>query len=72
MGKSIIRFVWCVFWLVWGIASAAAAPLPVSPGRTHENSAVEQCCPTFSWAAVAAADGYELVVFALDDFARLS
>jgi hypothetical protein len=58
--------------LVLGLAlaspvSAARGPVPVSPGATAQGAAVEARCPTFQWAGVPAARGYELAVFRVSD-----
>ena len=49
------------------IAAAGGAtgdrPVPVSPGDRSRLVPVDDRCPTFSWAQVAAADRYELVVY---------
>ena len=42
--------------------AAAGVPSPVSPGGT-EVSLIGDRCPTFSWAGVEAARGYEVVVY---------
>lgn len=56
--------------VVWTLAAAVAAPgaasvpAPVSPGGL-ELVRVSAPCPTFSWSAVEAASGYELVAYAV-------
>lgn len=53
------------------LASAGRTPLAVSPGDPDEFVLVEARCPTFSWAAVDGAEGYELVVYqVLEDAAQ--
>ncbi len=53
------------------LAAAAGAeelrPLTVSPGAVGESLRLETACPTFSWAAVEGARGYELVVDEVSD-----
>jgi hypothetical protein len=44
-------------------AGAAGIPQPVSPGGRSAGALVEARCPTFSWAGVEGAAGYELAVF---------
>ena len=44
-------------------AGAAGIPQPVSPGARSAGALVEARCPTFSWAGVEGAAGYELAVF---------
>lgn len=46
-----------------GVSSAGQAPVPVSPGDPETLALVEARCPTFSWATVDGAVGYELVVY---------
>ena len=43
----------------------AKAPQPVSPGAATPGAIAESRCPTFSWAGVPGARGYELAVFRL-------
>jgi hypothetical protein len=50
-----------------GAAIAAAGPTPVSPGGADRAAVVEARCPTFHWAGVPGAGGYELAVFRLSD-----
>lgn len=45
-----------------GAGLAAEAPVAVSPGSADRVLAVEERCPTFNWAQVPGATGYELVV----------
>lgn len=47
-------------------ASTRRQPSPVSPGREDGLAAVEARCPTFQWAGVPGASGYEIAVFRLD------
>jgi trimeric autotransporter adhesin len=44
-------------------AAVAGVPQPVSPGAQSAGALVEARCPTFSWAGVEGAVGYELAVF---------
>jgi hypothetical protein len=46
-------------------AGAAGIPQPVSPGARTVGARVEARCPTFSWAGVEGADGYELAIFSV-------
>jgi hypothetical protein len=48
-------------------AMAAEGPIPVSPGRMGRAAVVEARCPTFQWAGVPGAGGYELAVFRIPD-----
>lgn len=48
-------------------AAGADRSVPVSPGSALALALVESRCPTFSWAAVAGAREYELVVYRLGD-----
>ena len=50
-----------------GAAIAAEGPIPVSPGGVARTAVVEARCPTFHWAGVPGAGGYELAVFQLPD-----
>ena len=55
----------------WGLApplsaSTSRQPSPVSPGREDGLAAVEGRCPTFQWAGVQGATGYEIAVFRLE------
>ena len=50
-----------------GAAMAAEGPIPVSPGGVAGAAVVEARCPTFQWAGVPGARGYELAVFRLAD-----
>jgi hypothetical protein len=50
-----------------GAAPAAEGPRPVSPGGAGRAAVVEARCPTFHWAGVPGAGGYELAVFQLAD-----
>ncbi|HUP25714.1 MAG TPA: hypothetical protein VNB06_22585, partial [Thermoanaerobaculia bacterium] len=43
-------------------ATAAQGPVPVSPGAKSLGAAVEARCPTFLWAGIPRAPGYELAV----------
>jgi trimeric autotransporter adhesin len=43
--------------------AAAGVPQPVSPGAQSAGALIEARCPTFSWAGVEGAAGYELAVF---------
>jgi hypothetical protein len=43
--------------------ASAATPQPVSPGSKTAGALTEARCPTFSWAGVPGARGYELAVF---------
>ena len=53
-------------------ARAAEAPEPVSPGASRPGAITELRCPTFSWAGVAGAAGYELAVFRVASTDRAS
>ena len=44
-------------------ATAAEVPRPVSPGARQPGAVAEARCPTFQWAGIANARGYELAVF---------
>jgi hypothetical protein len=48
-------------------AAAAQGPVPVSPGAKSQGAAVEARCPTFLWAGIPGARGYELAVFRLSE-----
>ena len=48
-------------------AAAARIPQPVSPGAQSAGVVAEARCPTFSWAGVPGARGYELAVFRVSD-----
>jgi hypothetical protein len=48
-------------------ATAAQGPAPVSPGTKVPGAAVEARCPTFHWAGIPGARGYELAVFRLSE-----
>lgn len=48
-----------------GAASATEPPVAVSPGNATQLVGVTQTCPTFSWAHVAEAQAYDLVVYEL-------
>jgi hypothetical protein len=47
------------------LAATGTTPMPVSPGRETAPTVVEARCPTFSWAGVAGARGYQLAVLRL-------
>jgi hypothetical protein len=47
--------------------AAAPPPLPVSPGAAGAIVLTDARCPTFSWAGVPGALGYELAVFRVTD-----
>ncbi|MDH5423162.1 MAG: DUF1566 domain-containing protein [Acidimicrobiia bacterium] len=56
----------CGAWLllgVGGLGMAGETPTTVSPGDHSRLLLVNDRCPTFSWAAIAGAKGYELVVY---------
>lgn len=48
------------------LAAALQAPAPGSPGTLQTAVHIERSCPTFSWAEVAGARGYEIVVYRVD------
>ncbi|HUP21562.1 MAG TPA: tail fiber domain-containing protein, partial [Thermoanaerobaculia bacterium] len=50
-----------------GTVLAAQGPVPVSPGAKSLGAAVEARCPTFLWAGIPRAPGYELAVFRLSE-----
>lgn len=50
-----------------GTASAAEAPVAVSPGDAAEIALVEDRCPTFSWGEMEGATSYELVAYRVGD-----
>jgi hypothetical protein len=47
------------------VAETVDLPVPVSPGATIPGAVTEARCPTFSWAGVDGAAGYEIAVFRL-------
>lgn len=47
-------------------AALAAQPMAVSPG-TDKGGVIGEVCPTFSWAAVPGATGYQIVVYWADE-----
>lgn len=47
--------------------AAAAATETLSPGSTTESATIDIACPTFSWAQLPDARGYELVVYRLGE-----
>ena len=47
------------------VASESSYPLAVSPGDEHNVVEIDAACATFSWAGVAEAKAYELVVYDL-------
>ncbi len=49
------------------LATSASGPIVVSPGSVREAMPIGESCPTFSWAAVEGAAGYELVVWRLSE-----
>jgi hypothetical protein len=46
-----------------GAAATPRAPQPVSPGAQSASAVSEARCPTFSWAGVDGAPGYQIAVF---------
>ncbi len=60
-GTLVIVFLFICF----NTISVMAAPTTISPGNSQFRVSVSECCPTFSWAAVEGAEGYELAVFAI-------
>jgi hypothetical protein len=48
-------------------ATAGQGPVPVSPGAKSFGAVVEARCPTFQWAGIPRAPGYELAVFRLSE-----
>ena len=55
--------------LLVALAPAARGQVPqlVSPGEEEHLATVPGPCPTFSWASVAGAEGFELAVFLTAD-----
>jgi len=55
--------------VVAGVLPAAAAriPQPVSPGAQSAGAVAEARCPTFQWAGISGARGYEVAVFRVSD-----
>lgn len=62
--RSLLLFAFLGGWLA-AFAAAAAPPATVSPGAIDRASPAASACATFSWAAVAGAGGYEIVVLDL-------
>ncbi|MCK5681731.1 hypothetical protein KAI46_13060, partial [bacterium] len=53
-----------IFLLICGsVSTTVADSVTISPGSGEAITFVNECCPTFSWAAVEGAGGYELVIF---------
>jgi hypothetical protein len=69
-----VRTLWCAITLslpASGLGAAqSGAPLGVAPGARDAFAEIGDRCPTFSWAALPLAAGYELRVYAVDDLQR--
>jgi hypothetical protein len=65
IGRTLTVNLALVALAVAGATLAAEAPVAVSPGNTSTFALVEGRCPTFSWGAIAGANGYELVAYRL-------
>jgi hypothetical protein len=68
-GSIVVIARYTLILLVAALGDSAAAggqpPRPVSPGAARPGFVAEARCPTFSWAGVNGAEGYELAVFQL-------
>jgi hypothetical protein len=51
-------------------AAALPGPIAVSPGSPERRLTVRDGCPTFSWSAIAGAEGFELRVYRVDETAE--
>ena len=59
-----------LFPLLTAASDRAAIPRSVSPGEVQRVVPIDSRCPTFSWALVADASEYELLIYTLDEGAR--